>query len=179
MTSLHGAFSFKKMNGISVFVGQYLELNVVRRFDVFFDIDGIIAKSGFGLGARTTNSCCNSSFFFYHPHPFSTATCRCFYHHRKAYFINHFDGLFLVGDRLCGSRNYRHASGYHSFSRCYFITHTRNGVGIRSNKNNALGSAALRKSSIFRKETITRMNGVGAGAFGNINYLVDVEVTFT
>ena len=151
----------------------------MRRFDVFFDVNGIIAKSSFGLGTGATNGSSYFVFIFYHPHPFAAATSRSFYHHRKAYFMNHFDGLLFVGDRLCSSGNYRHAGFYHSLAGHYFVAHARNRVAIGANKNDALGGTTIGKSSIFRKETIARMNSIGTGAPGYINYFFDVEVTFT
>jgi hypothetical protein len=62
MAALHRAFPFEKMNDVSMFVGQYLKLDMMRRFDVFFDINGIIAKGSFGFGACAANG---SSYFIF------------------------------------------------------------------------------------------------------------------
>jgi hypothetical protein len=42
MTSLYGAFTFKEMDEITMFIAQELNFNMTGRYQVFFQIDPVI-----------------------------------------------------------------------------------------------------------------------------------------
>ena len=40
------------MDDVAVAVGQHLDFDVARALQIFFEIDGVVAERGLGLGAR-------------------------------------------------------------------------------------------------------------------------------
>ena len=47
-----------------------------------------------------------------------------------------------------------------------FVAHGRNGMVFGSNKNQTLVFTSLGKCFVLTEETVTRVNGLGAGGFG-------------
>ncbi len=52
VAALQRAVAFAQMQHLAKGIGQHLHFDVARLLEVFFDIDGIVAEGGFGLGAR-------------------------------------------------------------------------------------------------------------------------------
>ena len=105
MAALQRAIAFTKVNGIALTVAQNLDFNVARLFEIFFEIDGIVAESGLGLGLgrvqRIEQICFRARDF----HAAST-TARCsLYENRKTDLAGHAHGLFIVGNAALRSRN--------------------------------------------------------------------------
>ena len=49
MSSLDRTVSFSEMDDIAVPISQYLELDMMRPLDIFFDEDAAVAEGGLGL----------------------------------------------------------------------------------------------------------------------------------
>ncbi len=49
---LDGALAFEELDDVAVAVGQDLELDVARPFEVLLEVDGVVAESAEGLAAR-------------------------------------------------------------------------------------------------------------------------------
>ncbi|NJN64833.1 MAG: hypothetical protein HC882_08090, partial [Acidobacteria bacterium] len=58
MTPLDRAFAFPEVHTIAVPVEEHLNFDVARAFDESLDIDGVVAKTRFRLGARAFESTC-------------------------------------------------------------------------------------------------------------------------
>ena len=52
MAALQRAIALAKMNGIALAVAEHLDFDVARLLQIFFDVDGVVAESGLGFGAR-------------------------------------------------------------------------------------------------------------------------------
>ena len=50
MPALDGTFAFAKMDDVVVFVGQNLDLDMTRTFDIPLDVNRSILERGKGLG---------------------------------------------------------------------------------------------------------------------------------
>src|SRR5262245_44306168 len=51
MTPLQGTVALAKMDGVPLAVTEHLNLDVAGAFEIFLDIDRVIAEGGLGLGA--------------------------------------------------------------------------------------------------------------------------------
>src|SRR5262249_10402392 len=51
MTTLQRAIALAEMNGPTLAVAEHLNFDMPRALEIFFDIHGVVAKCGFGLGA--------------------------------------------------------------------------------------------------------------------------------
>src|ERR1035438_9251772 len=98
MPALDGAFTLKKMDHISMPVGQDLEFDVMRRLNVFFNVDRIISESIVSLRFGRPEIMDKVLVVSHQPHSFSASACRSFYHDRHTNLIHDVNGLLFFFD---------------------------------------------------------------------------------
>lgn len=84
MSPLHGAVSFKQINGIPVLVSEDLHLHMPRLGNVFFQKHRRIAERFLGLGPRRFQRLHEIRLCLSDPHTFPATTAHRLDHQRKA-----------------------------------------------------------------------------------------------
>ncbi|KAF5069363.1 hypothetical protein DSECCO2_233500 [anaerobic digester metagenome] len=143
MSALNRALALEKVNGVAVLIGQYLKFNMVRRFNIFFDVNGIIPESCFCFGTGAAECTLNVFLPFYQPHSFSASAGRGFNHHRQTDFPDGFQGFVIIGNHFNGTGYYGHPGGNHGLPRCNLVAHLADGIRARPDKLNALLAATF------------------------------------
>ncbi len=135
VAALDRTFPLEEVNGVAVVIGQDLELDMVGRFDVFFNVNRVVAEGRPGFGAGRPDGIQYFVLFLDQPHPFSSAAGRCFDHHRQPDFPDHGKGFVFVADRFGRPRNNGHPGCDHVFSRRYLIAHRPDRIARRADEN--------------------------------------------
>ena len=52
VAALQRAVALAEMDGVALAVAEHLDLDMARLLEIFLDIDGVVAESGLGFGAR-------------------------------------------------------------------------------------------------------------------------------
>ena len=128
VTALYGAFTFEKVEEISVFIAEDLKLDVMCIGEIFLDEQSLITKS-----VQCFTTCgfnCIGQFIFCvdYSHPFTAATCGCFDEHR---IFNCFCGFLEIFFRFETfiTRDGGYTGIFHpQFGLC-FISHRTDGIG--------------------------------------------------
>ena len=149
VTTLNRTFTLEQMNSVSVVVAQNLELDVMRFFHKFLQINRIISKRRHRF--RTCRIVCFLHFIYgmNQTHTFTATTHGSLQHYRITDAVTDFLGLFYTLQRLLCTRNYRNTGRNHVLTCRDFVTHSIHGLRIRTDENDALFPATTCKLRIF------------------------------
>ena len=73
MAALHGTIAFAEMDAIPVIVGQNLELDVARMFQVFLHVDRVVLKRRERFGFSQLDGVLQGGFRVHHAHATTAA----------------------------------------------------------------------------------------------------------
>ncbi len=149
---------------------------MARLFEIFFDIDRIVAEGRAGFRARRCQ--CDTEIFFVARdlHAASAAAGRRLDDDRVADFGGDAPGCVLVGDRPLGAGHHRNAE---TFGRAFgfdLVAHHPDMVSGRADESDVVGSQDVGEFGVFRQEAIAGMDRVRAGDLAGRHDLVDVEI---
>ncbi len=178
MTPLQRALALAEIHRVAVLVGQHLHLDVARIDDRFLDVNFAVAERALRLAARALER--RLQFFgrVHETHAFAAAASRGLQHHRIADARRNFFGLLerFQASRCAGNKG--NARALHRLSRAGFRAHGVHRRGGGADELHARLSAGARELRILGKKSVAGMNGVRAGARGNVENLLDVEIRF-
>ena len=176
---LDGAFAFAERNDAAVMVGENLDFNVVRLFQIFFEIETRVAEGVEGFGAGVAISGCKFGAAAHEAHTFAAAAGDSFEEDGEAHglregvcFVGLFDGVVRAGD----GGDFGTAS---DLATGGFGAEGFHGLCGGADEGDAGVGAGARESGVFGEKTVPGMDGIGAGFFCDGDYLVDVEIAFT
>ena len=176
VAALDGAVAFRQVNHFAVLVAHNLKFDVARFFDVFFDVDAVVAERRFGFLAGIVPVVLKILRFPDDAHPFPAAACRGFDDDGVADFFGHFHAVFNVFDQAIGTRHDRHSGFDHRFFGGDFIAHFPDLSRRRADKLDAVLGTDFRESGIFGQKTVPRVDGVGVGDFHGCHNLGNAQV---
>lgn len=82
-----------------------------------------------------------------------------------------------VGNVAFGARRHRHTCLDHGATRFGLVAHATNDVSGRPDELDPAFGADLCQFSVFRQETVTRVQGITAGFHSKVDQLARVQVT--
>ena len=144
---------------------------------IAFYIHGVVAEcvGGFSLGHIKLK------FEFIlrsgHAHPFAAAAGRGLDHHRVADLFCQGDTRLRVVYRLFCSGNYRNACLHHCLAGMGFISHLIDHVRVRSDECDPVLLTSADEFTVFRKESISGMDGVRSHIPGRLYDTVHIQIT--
>ena len=109
---------------------------------------------------------------FNNTHPFSTATCRSFNQYGKPNFFSNFSCSIHIANCFFGSGNQRDFISFGSSFGGQFRPHHFHGLRRRTNKRDSSFLHRTRKSGIFGKKSIARMNAINSQFFTHFDNLI-------
>eukprot|EP00977_Amphora_coffeiformis_P015723 scaffold4703_cov166-Amphora_coffeaeformis.AAC.3 len=176
MPTLDGAITFPQMYHITRSVTNNLNFNMTRTIDEAFDKDTAVPKRGQGFrcgGFVKGNQIFHASD---DTHTFAPTSHGSLEDDGQANRFNKFLHFFRraqgpVGSGHDGDTGFNGGlTGTGLVGKAFQIFHGR------SDKGNARRGTGLGKFGTFRQETITGMNGIDTGLFGNFDDILNVEV---
>jgi hypothetical protein len=178
VAALDGAFAFAERDDAAVMVGENLDFDVVRLFEIFFEVESGIAESVQRFGAGVAVGGCELGAAMDEAHAFAATSGDGFEEDGETHrccesvgFVGLFDGVVGAGDgRDIGAARDLAAGGFgaEGFHR----------LGGGSDEGDAGVGAGARESRVFGEEAVAGMDGVGTGFAGYADDFVDVEITF-
>ncbi len=178
VTPLHRAVALEKIHGVLVRVGEHLDLDVTRRFEILFHVDGGIAERGSGFGARKAYRGKERGFGVHDTHSASATAAGSLDDHRILDRAGALDDLLGIrGQRTLGARNAGHAGLGHRHLGADLVAHEANRIRAGSNENETAFLDLFGEVRVFREKPVARMDGLGVGDFGSADNGGYVEVT--
>ena len=176
MPSLDAAFSFKEVDHIAMSVGHHLHFNMPRTGHEFLDEDRTIAERTFRLAHGTMHLLFHFCSILHHTHTFPTSTGTGFDKDRIAGFFSHIQGFFNIADSMICSRHHGNTKILHRLLGFDLTAHSFNAFRIRTDKDEPGLLHLSGESGILAEKSVTRMDGISTGLFGNGNDLIAQEV---
>ena len=153
------------MHSVAFAIAKYLNFDVARRGEVFFDIDFVIAKGRLPLGAGGAKGRRHFLSGIGHFHPASTTAGGRFDDDGIAKFFTDFQGRIQIGNAALRAWHAGHTKGAHRVFRADFIAHNADMLSGWANKIDVMILQSLHEGRVFRKEAIARVNGICTGDF--------------
>ena len=176
VAALDRTFALAQIQHLAVAVGQHLDFDVARAFDVFFDEHAVVAEAclGFTHGAR--ESVANLGVGARDPHALAAAAGRRLQHHRIADALCDAHRFLGVGDRLGMAGDRADAGRLGEALRFDLVAHRLDRLGRGADEHDVAARKLAREAGVLRQETITRMDRARAALFGGNDDLVHVEI---
>ena len=177
VAALHRAVAFAEPNCIAEVVSQNLDLNMTRVLKELFQINGVVAESGFRFLLSGVDGVNQSSFGMNHFHTAAAATAGGFNDDGiadRAGNLNDFRRIVRQG--AAGAGDAGNAGVDHGLFGGNLVAHQTNGFGARADKNKSAGFHAFCEICVFRKETVAGMNCFGIGNLGSADKRRHVQI---
>ena len=178
MPPLHGAVALAQVDGVLVFVGEHLNLDVARVFKEFFQVQRGVAECGLRLLMRQVHRREQRRLGVHYAHPAPAAAARGLDDHRiadRARYLEDF--VVLLGQRPFGAGHTGDARLGHRRLGADLVTHQAYGFRARTDENEAAFLDALGEVGVFGKKTVPGMDGLGIGHLRRADDGRNVEVT--
>ncbi len=160
-------------------VGEHLELDVARRFQILLHIHGVVAEGAAGLHARQRDGVEQARFAVHHPHAATAAAAGGLDDDRVADFARQAQAfLTVVAQWAVGTGYARHPGLLHGADGRNLVAHQADGFRARADENEAGLLDPFGKVGVFRQEAIARMDGDGIGDFRGTDQRRDIEIAF-
>lgn len=176
VTPLDRAFSLPEIKDGAVPVAQHLYLDMARLGDEFFDEDAIVTKGGFRLVFRGLETLARLSVVEGDAHALAATAGRRLDHDRITDLRGDLHRLIRILDQphMAG---YGGNAGFRSqFLRRDLVTHGLDRADGRTDKNDIRLFQRLRKGSVFRQESVARMDRIRSGLLDRLKDLVDDDI---
>ena len=176
VAALDRALALPEIDAVAVAVGDQLDLDVARLFDILLDEHAIVGERGLGLVGRRAEAFMRFGIVVGDAHALAAAAGRGLDHDRVA---------DLLGDlhRLVGIGNRRQVTGHgadpgrlRELLRFDLVAHGVDGVGIGTDEGDAGLGQRLLEGFFLGQEAVARMHRLGAGRLAGLDDLVDQQV---
>ncbi|MCY1220949.1 hypothetical protein D9M72_329860 [compost metagenome] len=176
VAALDRAVALEEMHDIAVGIAEDLAFDVAGAFDELFEIDLVLAEGGLGLALGFGHLADQVFRVANGAHAASATAPGGLEHDRIADLGGEaMDFLFVLRQRI-GGRHDRHADGDGEIARGNLVAELAHRRRARTDEDDAGGIAGIDEFGAFRKQAVTRMDGIGAGEPGDADHLVDRQV---
>src|SRR5215203_1236224 len=129
MSPLDRAFAFAKVDAVSMFIRQNLNLDVTRALDVSLDVNRAVFERCQSLVLRGFKIHLELIFGSDDPHPSAAAAGSCLYDHGESDLFRDLFSVVRRLDRLGAAGQDGHTGRLHVPTRLNFVAHHRDNVG--------------------------------------------------
>src|SRR5579885_376075 len=157
MPALKRAVTLAKMDGLAAAIAENLHLDMARFLEKFLQIDGAVAKSCFGLGARHLKRGGKVIRRARDLHAAPAAACGRLNKNRIADRAGNGAGFIFIRNR---PRRARDTGNTETLHRCFsgdFVAHEPDVFGLGADKNDMMIGKNLGKPRVLGKKTIAWM----------------------
>ena len=142
--------AFSEMDDVSVLVGEDLEFDVARVFDVFLDEYFAVPECLFGLAAGEYEFLAEGNIVAGDTKAFATATGNCFDHHWIAYLVCNLDRFVFGFDCAVAAAANGHSYLFDGFLGDRLVTHHANRFSGGADELDVAARALLSEVGVFR-----------------------------
>ena len=178
VTALNGALALVEVDDVAVLVPEHLDLDMAGLGHELFDEYAIIAKAvaGFGLGGR--EALLHVLAVPGDAHALAATAGGSLHHHRIADLFGDLDRVRDTLDDADVARDRRDLGGVGELLGFDLVAHRINGVGVRSDEDEARLGALPGEARLFGQEPEARMDRLGAGGLGRCDDLLGDQIAF-
>ena len=174
MATLYGTITLGQVTGLAILVAHHLDFNMSGLLDQLFHIHPSVAKGSLGLFYGTFKVSLHFVLAPNGPHSLTTTSGSGLDHNGIAHFFGRLLGIGQILQESVRSRYTGYACRLHGRFGSGLIAHAVYLLRRGPNELDIVLRTYLGELGVFRKETITGMNGVRIGDFcrrNNIRYL--------
>ena len=176
VAALQRAVALAEMDGAALAVAEHLNLDVARAFQIFLEIDCVVAERGLGLGARGGKRVGSSSgvwatFMPRPPPPADALTSTGKPIARRAG-----ERLLVGGYAALGARDHRNAEALGGALGLDLVAHQADMRGLRPDEMDVVLFEDLGEAGVLRQEAVARMHRVGTGDLAGGEQRRNVEI---
>ena len=176
MAPLQRAVALSEVDRMTLIIRQGLDFNMARLIEIFFEVDGVIAEGGFGLGFGRRDGAREFIGTADDFHAASAATGRRLDEDRVAQLFGDRFGLRDARDGLRRAGHDREVELLGRLARGDFVAHHRDMFAARADESDVVCRENVGEALIFRKEAVARMDGVRAGDLARGDDRGNIEV---
>ncbi len=173
---LHGAVALVQMHQIAVLVAQDLHLDVACAADQLLEIDLVVAEGGQRLAPRGFQRRRQLGCGFDDTHAAAAAAPAGLEHDREADAGCERGASRIVIRQRRRRRHHRHAGRHRGMARRHLVAQRAHHFGARADPTQPGGDDLLGKVRVLRQEAVAGVDGVDAGAPGDAQDVVAVQV---
>ena len=177
MATLNGAVALMEVDDVTLLIADDLYFDVFGPTDIALEEDGVVAEGATSLALGFVEEWNQIFRIFDHAHAATTATEGCLNYEWKTDFLGFLDRFFAIADGILGARERRDLGLFGNFSSFYLIAHTAEKIRTGTDKVEAIFFTSAGEISVFREETIARVNEVDALSLGKIDDAGNIEVS--
>jgi hypothetical protein len=173
---LHRTVPFVQVDGVSVPVREYLDLDVARPCDVALDEHGAVAEGGLGFTAAPLKRLVHLLGRLDHPHTAAAAAASCLQHDGVAHIAGRFTGTRGRADSPVASRHDRDAERLGELTGPDLVAEQGDGLGRGADEGDPGRGARFCQRCVLGQEAVPGVDGVASGVDGGPHDGIDVEV---
>src|SRR5262245_32958601 len=173
MPSLQRTIAFVQVNGMTVPIGKDLNLDVSRARDISFNQDPFIPERRLGFALSTFQRSIEIGMTVDPTHALAATAGNSLDEDRIPDLVGLLFEEFRFLPLTVIPGNDRDVGLLHESLGAVFQTHRTDGLGWRTDKDDAGVKTCLREIGILRQEAVTRMNALRACRLGGCYQLVD------
>ena len=178
MTALDGTVAIAQVDGVAAGIGEYLDLDVPRRFQESLQIHRAVAEGRLGLALGQPDGVQERGLGVHHAHAAPPTPARGLDHDRITDVAG--DAQVLVGfvpQRALRSGHARYTGLFHGADRRDLVAHEPDGVRPGSDEDEAAFLHTLGEVGVLGQEAIARVDGDGIGDLGGADHRGTVQIT--
>ena len=173
---LHRAVPLVEMHQVAVVVAEYLDLDVTRAANQFFEIDLVVPERRQGLAPRGLDRIGEPGLALNRSHAAPAAAPARLEHDGKTDLPGEARGLPGVAGERAGRRNHRNAGRLRDFARGHLVAERAHDIGLGADEGDARFRARFGEVGVLGQEAVARMNRIGCVLARNADHLVDAEI---
>ena len=166
-----------QIDDVAVLVAEQLDLDVARIDDEFLDEHAVVAERRFGFRLRAGKTFGDFGFGPGDAHALAAAAGGGLDHHRIADLVGDLHRLLVVGDDAEMAGHGRDLGGRGGLLGFDLVAHGGNGLGVRTDKDDAGGFQRLREGLALGQEAVARVDGLGAALLAGGDDFLDHQIT--
>ena len=159
-------------------VGQNLDFDMARLFQIFFEIEATVTESVGGFRCRVAPGGGEIGIAGDEAHTFSASTGYGFEKNGIAHGVRQSLSFFRFLNGIVGARDSGNVGAAGELATSGFRAERFHGLGRGTDEDKIGVFAGAGEGGIFGAEAITRMNGVATGAARDVDQLIDAQIAF-
>ncbi|ESS08211.1 MAG: hypothetical protein A07HN63_02231 [uncultured archaeon A07HN63] len=163
MATLQRAVTLAEMADVAVFVGENLHLDVVGRFQIFFDVDGAVVEVCFALTLGGFELFFDLVLAVNDFQPAAAAAPLGLDGDGVAVLVGDGGDLLHRGDGVGRAGDHRHVGFLHEGPRVGFLAESFHRVGVGADPDETAVDDVLGELGVFGQKAVARMDRVRAG----------------
>ncbi len=176
VVALHGAVALAEVDGVTVAIGEHLDLDVAAALDQLLDVDAVATERGARLGLRLGVRGLDLTGGARDPHAATAAAVLGLEQDRIADRVGDAAGLVGAGEHAVAAGDGREAGGLHRGLRPGLAAHHRGDLRRRADERHAVLGAQRREQRVLRQKAPARVQRRAPALHRGLDHALDIEI---